>query len=154
MQGKTDIILSTALDLKPTSWLIVVRMTTTQRTQPILFRNTMRILDGHLDEFRDAVTKAVDFVEQHGPQLMVQTFIDEDQMLAHSFQLYGDSEAIRVHWRLSDPYIQAVMEHCEVEHFEVFGQPEPDVAEGLRAVLSDVNPGSSPLLAGFGRFAA
>lgn len=129
-------------------------MTTATETAPLLFRNTMRIHDGHLEAFREAIAKAVDFAEEHGPQLMVQTFIDEGEMLAHSFQLYGDSEAVRVHWRLSDPYIQEVMEHWEVEYFEVFGQPEPDVAERLREILGDVAPGSSPLLAGFTRFAS
>lgn len=129
-------------------------MTPTSETTPLLFRNTMRIRDDHLAGFREAIAEAVDFAERHGPQLMVQTFVDEDRMLAHSFQLYRDSEAVRVHWELSDPYIQQVMEHCEVEYFEVFGQPEPDVAERLREILGDVNPGASPLLAGFTRFAA
>ncbi|MFD3530763.1 hypothetical protein [Streptomyces sp. NPDC058664] len=82
----------------------------------LLFRNTMRITEGHLEGFREAIAKAVDFAEPHGPQLMVQTFLDEERMLAHSFQLYRDSDAVRLHWKLADPYIQEVMEHCRVEH--------------------------------------
>ncbi len=64
--------------------------------------------DGHLDEFKEAVRHAVEFVEQHGPQLMGQVFVDDTQMVAHSFQLYPDSAAIPRPWRLSDPYIRDV----------------------------------------------
>ncbi|MFD0904104.1 hypothetical protein [Actinomadura sediminis] len=119
----------------------------------LLFRNTMAITDGHLEAFRDAIARAVEFAERHGPQLMVQTFIDEERMLAHSFQLYRDSDAVRLHWKLADPYIQDVMEHCRVEHFEVFGEPDADVAAGLRSSLGEQTPlAFSPRVAGFLRF--
>ncbi|WP_433031169.1 hypothetical protein [Actinomycetospora sp. CA-053990] len=45
----------------------------------------------------------------------MQVFIDDERLLAHSFQLYPDSAAIAEHWRLSDPSIAEVMEHCSVE---------------------------------------
>ena len=93
---------------------------------PILFQNTMQITEGHLDGFRQAIKSAITFVEQHGPQHMVQVFIDEGQMLAHSFQLYETSAAI-----LSDPYIQGVMEHCSVKEFTVYGQPSYAVLDGM-----------------------
>ncbi|CAL9272067.1 MULTISPECIES: hypothetical protein [unclassified Streptomyces] len=118
----------------------------------LLFRNTMRITDGHLDEFRDAVVRAVTFVERHGPQIMVQTFVDAEHLRAHSFQLYRDSDAVRAHWKLADPYIQEVMKHCEVEHFEVFGEPDDEVAAGLRSALGEqVELTFSPRVAGFVR---
>ncbi|GAA3919293.1 hypothetical protein GCM10022244_30520 [Streptomyces gulbargensis] len=120
----------------------------------LLFRNTMRITDGHLDDFREAVAQAVAFAEQHGPQLMVQTFVDEERMRAHSFQLYRDSDAVRVHWKLADPFIQDVMRHCRVERFEVFGEPDADVAAGVRAALGEQCALTfSPRIAGFVRFA-
>jgi len=121
----------------------------------LLFRNTMRITDGHLEGFREAIARAVDFVQQHGPQLMVETFVDEEQMLAHSFQVYQDSDAVRLHWKLADPYIQEVMKHCRVERFEVFGEPDADVADGLRSALGELCPPTfAPRIAGFVRFAA
>jgi hypothetical protein len=109
----------------------------------LLFCNTMRITQGHLEGFKGTVREAVEFAEQHGPQLMVQTFIDEQQMLAYSFQLYRDSESVLVHWQLSDPYISKVMEHCTVEKFDVYGQPSEEVMEGLNRLgerLTTVKP--------------
>ncbi|MFC9895981.1 hypothetical protein ACFVMC_20020 [Nocardia sp. NPDC127579] len=97
----------------------------------ILFHNTMRITDGHLAEFRAAIERAVDFVEQHGPQLLVQVFVDEERGLAHSFQLYPDSAAVLAHWQLSDPYIQDVMAHCEIDSFETYGTLSAEVIAGL-----------------------
>jgi hypothetical protein len=126
---------------------------TTQDTI-LLFRNTMRITDGHLEDFRDAIARAVAFAQEHGPQLMVETFVDEERMLAHSFQLYQDSDAVRTHWKLADPYIQDVMEHCRVERFEVFGEPDADVVAGVRSALGDQCALTfSPRIAGFVRFA-
>ncbi|MFC7304071.1 hypothetical protein ACFQVC_07565 [Streptomyces monticola] len=128
---------------------------TTQDDAVLLFRNTMRITDGHLEGFRAAIARAVEFAQEHGPQLMVQTFVDEERMLAHSFQLYRDSDAVRLHWKLADPYIQDVMEHCTVENFEVFGEPDADVAAGVRAALGEHSSLTfSPRIAGFLRFGA
>jgi len=127
---------------------------TTQDNTVLLFRNTMRITDGHLESFRGAIARAVAFAQQHGPQLMVETFVDEERMLAHSFQLYRDSDAVRTHWKLADPYIRQVMEHCRVERFEVFGEPDAEVAAGVRSALGEqCELTFSPRIAGFVRFA-
>jgi len=128
---------------------------TTKESTLLLFRNTMRITDGHLESFRDAIARAVAFAERHGPQLMVETFVAEDRMLAHSFQVYEDSEAVRRHWKLADPYIQDVMKHCQVERFEVFGEPDADVAAGVRSALGgQCELTFNPRIAGFVRFAS
>lgn len=107
------------------------------RSEPLLMRNTMRITAGHLDEFKRAVHRAVEFAEEHGPQLMVQVFIDDDQLLAHSFQLYPDSAAIVRHWSLSDPYIREVMQHCTVERLETYGEPDEAVTRAQPPVSTD-----------------
>ncbi|MEU3607953.1 hypothetical protein AB0E83_21260 [Streptomyces sp. NPDC035033] len=126
----------------------------THGTKTLLFRNTMRIGEGHLEGFREAIAGAVEFARQHGPQLMVETFVDEERMLAHSFQLYRDSDAVRTHWKLADPYIQEVMKHCTVERFEVFGEPDADVVAGVRSALGEqCELTFSPRIAGFVRFA-
>lgn len=119
----------------------------------ILFRNTMRITEGHLEAFKHAIREAVNFVEQNGPQLMVQTFIDEQRMLAFSYQLYRDSESILRHWQLADPYISKVMEHCTVEDFQVHGEPSEAVLQGLQAMIDDGRAIVTQRLAGFVRLA-
>lgn len=121
---------------------------------PILFRNTMQVTSGHLEKFEQAVHQAVEFVEQYGPQLMVEVFIDEEHMLAYSFQLYRDSESILVHWKMSDPYIRDVMEHCTVQRLDVYGEPGEAVAEGLGSFGEDVTVTVTPRFHGFTRFQA
>ncbi len=120
----------------------------------IMFRNTMKITAGHLEEFKQAIRAAVDFVEENGPQLMVQTFIDEAGMTAVSYQLYRDSDAILEHWRLADPHIAAVMAHCSVAEFQIHGEPSPAVMERMRGMLADGRATRSPRLAGFVRLGA
>lgn len=120
-------------------------MTTTRSGsgEHLLLKNTMRITEGHLEEFRAAIRRSVEFVEANGPQLMVQVFIDEEAMLAHSFQLYADSAAILRHWELSDHVISDVMRHCTVERLEMYGEPDRAVADGLRGAVADHVPHST-----------
>ncbi|WP_408895690.1 hypothetical protein ACJ5H2_12340 [Nocardioides sp. R1-1] len=107
------------------------------QSEPLLMHNTMRITPGHVEEFHQAVRRAVEFAEQHGPQYMVQVFVDHTQLVAHSFQLYADSAAVLRHWSLSDPYISDVMRHCTVESLELYGEPDEAVSEGLASMLAD-----------------
>ncbi|GCA53316.1 hypothetical protein KGO5_05787 [Sinorhizobium sp. KGO-5] len=121
-------------------------------TEQILFRNVMKVTEGSLEPFREAVKQAIEFVERNGPQLMVQTFIDEQEMRAVSFQLYRNSEDVLRHWEISDPHIRAVSEHCSVEKFEVYGNPSDEVAAGLSQFFGDGRGHIMKPLAGFTRF--
>jgi hypothetical protein len=40
---------------------------------------------------------------------------------------------VLAHWKLSDPYIQDVMEHCSIQSFETYGEMSDEVLDGLRA---------------------
>jgi hypothetical protein len=134
---------------------MLLRMSTLQQTSTILFHNTMRVADGHLEPFKRAIREAVAFVEEHGPQLLVHVSIDEEQMRAHSFQLYADSDAMRRHWELSDPYIEEVMRHCTVEQFDVYGEPDEAVMNGLRAFAATGVPmTTTPVFVDFTRLAS
>ncbi|GHC81530.1 hypothetical protein GCM10007079_21600 [Nocardiopsis terrae] len=120
---------------------------------PILFHNTMRVAKGHWEGFRLAARRAVDFTEKQAPQIMVEFFTDEANMLAHSFQLYADSASIRAHWRMSGSFINDVMDHCSVERLDVYGQPDAQVRSALEAFGRDLPVTVHPRLAGFTRFA-
>lgn len=84
-------------------------------TNPILFHNVMRIHDGHLDRFKVAIRDAVAFVAENGTPLMIQVFLDEENMLAHSIQLHRDSESILRYREIADDGITNVMEHVRHE---------------------------------------
>ncbi|WP_324762436.1 hypothetical protein SO078_14725 [Sinorhizobium meliloti] len=121
-------------------------------TEQILFRNVMKITEGSLEPFREAVKQAIEFVERNGSQLMVQTFVDEQEMRAVSFQLYRNSEDVLRHWEISDPHIRAVSKHCSVEKFEIYGNPSDEVAAGLSQFFGDGRGRIMKPLAGFTRF--
>ncbi|MBB1594393.1 hypothetical protein [Achromobacter sp. UMC46] len=119
--------------------------------QAILLRNTMAFDRGHADEFKQAIHAAVRFAEQHAPQLMVQVFIDAEQALCYSFQLYADSDAILRHWEVSDPHIAAVMKHCVVKRMEVYGSPSDAVRSGILAAVGSDKVTFTPELVGYYR---
>lgn len=121
-------------------------------TGQILMRNVMKIGEGRLDLFCAAVLEAVEFAQQHGPQVMVQTFVDRDAMRMTSFQLYRNSQDILRHWELSDPHIKKVSQHGTVETLEVYGTPNEQVMAGLAGFIDDGRGRIIPPLTGFSRF--
>ena len=116
---------------------------------PILLRNTMAFDRRHAAEFKQAIINAVEFANQHAPQLMVQTYVDEENCLCYSFQLFQDSEAILRHWQVSDPNIAEVMKYCEVRSMEVYGSPSEAVREGILSSLGEAKVSFTPALVGF-----
>ncbi|MGH3696180.1 MAG: hypothetical protein ACRDRX_19665 [Pseudonocardiaceae bacterium] len=61
-----------------------------------------------------------------------------------------DFESVLMHWRLSDPYISKVIEHCTMEKFDVYGQPSEEVREGLNRLGESLTT-VKPRLVGFVR---
>jgi hypothetical protein len=120
--------------------------------EQILVRNVMKITPGKLDAFREAVKEAIDYVEQHAPQLMVRTYIDEREMRAVSLQLYANSQDVLRHWELSDPYIQKVSANCTVEQIEIYGEPSGEVTAGIARFIREGRGRIMKPLAGFSRF--
>ncbi|MDS1271528.1 hypothetical protein RIF23_14610 [Lipingzhangella sp. LS1_29] len=120
-------------------------------SSPIILHNVMRIHDGQLEEFTAAIHAAVDHVERNGTPLMVQVFLDPENMLAHSIQLHRDSESIERHVDIAAQGIARVMDHCTIQRFDVFG----DVSPAVRALLPDESvPGQIlPPVSGFLRLA-
>lgn len=118
----------------------------------ILLLNTMRIEEGKLEDFKESVKSSLAFVEANGPQLMVEVYVDEEDMRAYSFQLYRDSDSILSHWQMSDRYIREDMRHTTVERLDLYGQPDAAVMEGLRPFSEDgVAVTVTPRFAGFAR---
>lgn len=114
------------------------------QSKAVLMRNTMVFDRDHASEFKTAIREAVAFAEEHAPQLMVHTFVDDSTGRCYSFQLYEDSEAIQRHWAVSDPYIEAVMEHCRVESLEVYGNASDAVRT---AILDGMDPSTVTFIA-------
>jgi hypothetical protein len=124
-------------------------------SESILLINTMQIEQGKLEQFKESVKRSLAFVEANGLQLMVEVYVDEENMRVYSFQLFRDSESMLSHWRMSDPYIGDVMQHITVKRLDVYGQPNGTVMEGLRSFSQDgVIVTVTPHFAGFTRLQA
>ncbi|MFB5661475.1 hypothetical protein [Alteribacillus sp. HJP-4] len=101
-------------------------------SEPILQIMTMEIKDGRLDDFKESVKKSVTFVRENGPQLLVEVYIDEEHLRAHSFQIQPDSESIISHWQMTDPYIREVNKHMTPMRLDIYGQPNKIVMKSLQ----------------------
>lgn len=125
------------------------------RPAPILLMATLRILPGRLAPFVEAVERSVAFAERHSSPLLVEVFVDEPAMRAHSCQVHPDSASILRHWRAADPYIREVNRHMTPERLDIYGRPSDAVLDGLRPFQEEGLPVTvTPHLCGFSRFAA
>lgn len=120
----------------------------------IMQLSTFEILPGRLEAFRESIRKAVAFAEARGPQLLVAVYVDEPGMRAYSCQIQPDSEAILAHWKMSDPYIKGVMDNCNMQRLDMYGEPSDEVIEGIRPLRDQgVEVSVTPGFVGFDRFA-
>ncbi|MGF1568852.1 MAG: hypothetical protein ACFCVD_12400 [Nodosilinea sp.] len=122
-------------------------------TESILLINTMQIHQRELENFKESVKRSIEFVETNGSQLLVEVYVDEENLRAYSFQVYPDSESMLFHWQISDPYIRDVMQHSAVKRLDIYGQPNPAVMEGISSfVRNGIIVSITPHFVGFHRF--
>lgn len=124
-------------------------------SERIMQISTFDIDEGKLEPFKQSIAKAVAFAEAHGPQLLVEVYIDEGAMRAHSYQIMTNSEAILAQWKLSDPYIRGVMDNCRMRRLDIYGQPSLEVLQGLSPLKDEgVDVTITPSFAGYTHFQA
>lgn len=126
-------------------------MTADGETSPVLLRNIMAFDRQHAAEFKRAIVNAVEFAYQHAPQLMAQTYVDDEKGLCYSFQLFEDSDAILRHWQVSDPSITEVMRHCVIRSMDVYGNPSKAVRDRIVNAVGEARVSFTPALVGFSR---
>ncbi len=126
-------------------------MTTDRQTSPILLRNTLAFDRQQVAEFKRAIVNAVEFANQHAPQLMVQSYVDDENGLCYSFQLFQDSEAVLRHWQVSDPSIAEVMKYCVIRSMEVYGDASKAVRDGILNAVGNASVSFTPAFVGFSR---
>lgn len=122
-------------------------------SERIMLITSFDIHPGKLAAFNDAIAKAVAFARDHGPQLLVEVYIDDDALRAHSCQIQPDPAAILRHWQMADPHIAAVMDCCSMTRIEIFGTPGRAVLDGMEPLAREgVRIRITPGFTGFARF--
>lgn len=117
------------------------------------YMTSMKIHEGKTQLFQEALRKSMAFLEENGPQLMAETYIDLDKMIANAIQVHRDSESILEHWQMSDKYQQDVMQYITTTVVDIFGQPNSAVMEGMKRLAgTGATITVYPHLAGFNRF--
>lgn len=122
-------------------------------SERIMLITSFDIHPGRLAAFKDAIAKAVAFARDHGPQLLVEVYIDDVAMRAHSFQIQPDPAAILRHWQMAEPHIAAVMDCCSMTGIEIFGTPGRAVLDGMEPLARErVRIRITPGFTGFASF--
>ena len=93
-------------------------------------------------ESRDQLMETVDHVAGHGATV-IRGGAFKPRTSPYSFQGLG-VEGLRylaeARERTGLPVITEVMEHCSIDRFAVYGEPDAEVRDGLRSVLPDGAP--------------
>lgn len=121
-------------------------------SEHIMQLSTFEINQSELEAFKSSIEKSVTFAEENGPQLLVEVYIDEENMRAHSCQIQPDSESMLAHWELSESYIDDVMQHCTAKRVDIYGQPNDEVTEGIEELAEEIPMTLTPHFTGFSRF--
>lgn len=82
---------------------------------------------------------------------MVQTYVDDENGLCYSFQLFQDSEVVLRHWQVADPSIAEVMKYCVIRSMEVYGDVSKTVRDGVLNAVGDASVSFTPAFVGFSR---
>ena len=116
----------------------------------ILLDVDLKINDGELEAFKEAVGRLVPFVEATEPRVLFYKFyLDESGGIARSVHIYADLAALKFHTEIAAPWFHAVLQHASLIKIEALG----DITTDQLAEIGMVQPPEvGGGLSGFVRF--
>jgi hypothetical protein len=97
----------------------------------LVLLTTLKIHAGRLDAFKASVLNAIEFANAHGPQLLVAVSVNEQNMHAYTCEIQPNPENLAEHWRIAEPQMSELMNHCTLLRLEVHGTPSAWVRQRL-----------------------
>ena len=123
--------------------------------EPVFYVDRSEILDGKIEQVKDAVQDLAAFVEQREPQLIAYHFyIDESESTMTVVAVHPDSASLERHLEVGGPRFRAFGELIRMRSIDVYGQPSQAAVDQLRQKAEVLGRGTvtfHTLLAGFSR---
>lgn len=92
---------------------------------PIVFIDTLRIHQGKLADFEQAVREVAELVESSEPQLIAYAvYVDAAGTEATGLQIHPDSESMERHLAVAGPAFGRIMELVDLVRVEIYGEPD------------------------------
>jgi len=88
--------------------------------------------EGKIDEFKELYNQGIEIVKQSEPDISYfSLYINQDETVVCSVEMYRDSQAILKHFEYSSERIPKILEICRVTNVEVYGNVTDEVKELL-----------------------
>jgi quinol monooxygenase YgiN len=88
--------------------------------------------EGKIDEFKELYNQGIELVKQSEPDISYfSLYINQDETVVCSVEMYRDSQAILKHFEYSSERIPKILEICRVTNVEVYGNVTDEVKELL-----------------------
>jgi hypothetical protein len=126
-------------------------------SEPIVYIDRSEILDGKLEELKEAIGGLVEFVDVHEPQLISYGFfINEGAGRLTVVAVHPDSASLEFHMEIAGPEFRKMTEFIDLKTIEVYGRPSDKALNQLRQKAEVLGEGGSVVVqesqAGFARF--
>jgi hypothetical protein len=126
-------------------------------SEPIVYIDRSEILDGKLEELKDAIKGLVEFVDEHEPQLVAYGFfINEDAGRMTVVAVHPDSASLEFHMEIAGPEFRKMTEFIELTAIEIYGRPSDKAVKQLRQKADMLSEGATVVVeeaqVGFARF--
>ncbi len=117
-------------------------------------RSTVR--EGKQDELETAIGELVEFIEANVPRMLAyDVYFSPDGGRMTVMHVHADSASLAEHMRVAGPEFPRFGELIELEAIEVYGRPNEELVDRLRAKASELGTGTVSIHErhrGFSRF--
>ena len=126
------------------------------QSEPIVFMDSSKILEGKLEELKTTVKELVEFVEANEPQTIAyNVYFSEDGTLITVAQVHADSASMEYHMKTAGPVFPKFKELLRLSTMDIYGRPSNNLLEQMRQkaqMLGNATVVVHELHAGFTRF--
>jgi hypothetical protein len=106
-------------------------------TEPIVFTSHFRVKAGKADAYRQLQYEIANQLQADKPRtLAFLPYLSEDGSRLTVVHVFGDAEAMDLHFQGSDERSDAAYEFLQPDGWEIYGKPSEEVIDSMRQAAS------------------
>jgi quinol monooxygenase YgiN len=125
-------------------------------SEPIIYVDYSKILDGKFEELKTAMIELAQFVEANEPHLIAyNVYFSDDRARMTVIHVHRDAASLEFHMRVAGPLFPKFADFIKLLRIDLYGKPSEHVVEQLRHKAEMLGSGTvlvHQIHAGFARF--
>jgi quinol monooxygenase YgiN len=107
-------------------------------SEPIVFVSHFRVKAGKVDAYKQLQHEIAQQLQADKPRtLAFLPYLTEDDSQLTIVHVFGDAEAMDIHFQGSDERSNAAYEVLQPDGWEIYGRPGEDVVDSMRGAAAD-----------------